>query len=74
MRTMLRLDDDIADYLKERGWVHNKLFERVVNETLRQAMEAGKATEADADGKSAEKQEPSKVIPFSSEYAPRVAP
>ena len=70
MRTMLRLDDDIADYLKERGRLHNKSFEKVVNETLRQAMEAGEAPEADGGGD--EKLEPFRVIPFYSEYAPGV--
>ena len=38
------------DYLKERGRFHNKPLEKVVNETLRQAMEAGKAPEPDGAG------------------------
>ena len=70
MRTTLILDDDIADYLKERGRLHNKPFELVVNETLRQAMEAGKAPDAD-DGDDG-KPEPFRVVPFSREFAPGV--
>ena len=33
MKTMLTLDDDIADYLKEQSRLHGKHFKRVVNET-----------------------------------------
>ena len=72
MRTTLILDDDIADYLKERGRLDNKPFEKVVNETLRRGMEAGDM--AEADGKSAEKQEPFRVVPNHSGFAPGVDP
>ena len=72
MRTTLILDDDIADYLKERGRLHNKSLEWVVNETLRQAMEAGKAPEADSESDGDGKPEPFKVVPFSREFAPGV--
>ena len=75
MRTTLVLDDDIADYLKERGRLDNKPFERVVNETLRRGMEAGDdAAEPDAEGDDDAKPEPFRVVPFSSKFAPGVDP
>ena len=72
---MLVLDDDIADYLKERGRLDNKPFERVVNETLRRGMEAGDdAVEPDAQGKGDGKPEPFRVVPNHSGFAPGVDP
>ncbi len=38
MRTTLRLDDDVADFVKEQSRAQNKSFEQVVNETLRLSM------------------------------------
>ena len=38
MRTTLTIDDDIADYLKERARLLNKSFKQVVNDTLRRGM------------------------------------
>ena len=73
MRTMLTLDDDIADYLKERGRLDNKPFERVVNETLRRGMEAGDdAAEPNVEGDGDGNPEPFRVVTFSSEFAPGV--
>ena len=70
---MLTLDDDIADYLKERGRLDNKPFERVVNETLRRGMEAGDdAAEPNVEGDGDGKPEPFRVVTFSSEFAPGV--
>ena len=74
MRTMLRLDDDIADYLKERGRLDNKPFEQVVNETLRRGMEAGKVAEVDSESDGDGKPEPFRVVPNHSGFAPGVDP
>ncbi len=38
IRTTLTIDDDIADYLKERARLLNKSFKQVVNDTLRRGM------------------------------------
>ena len=38
MRTTLRLDDDVADFVEEQSRAQNKSFEQVVNETLRLGM------------------------------------
>ena len=71
---MLVLDDDIADYLKERGRLDNKPFERVVNETLRRGIEAGDAAEPNVEGDGDGKPEPFRVVTFSSKFAPGVDP
>ena len=71
---MLVLDDDIADYLKERGRLDNKPFERVVNETLRRGMEVGDAGEPGAEGADDGEPEPFRVVPNHSSFAPGVDP
>ena len=38
MRTTLRLDDDVADFVEEQSRAQNKSFEQIVNETLRLSM------------------------------------
>ena len=74
MRATLRLDDDIADYLKERGRLHNKSFEKVVNETLRRGMEAGDMAEVEVESDVDGKPEPFRVVPNHSGFAPGVDP
>lgn len=47
MRTTLRLDDDVADFVEEQSRAQNKSFEQVVNETLRLSMaQSAKPVEA----------------------------
>lgn len=38
MRTTLTIDDDIAEYLKERARLLNQSFKQVVNDTLRRGI------------------------------------
>ena len=72
MKTTLTLDDDVADFLKERSRLQDKPFERVVNETLRRGMETPASPKSGADGGKDAKPKPFKVVPFSSKFAPGV--
>ncbi len=74
MKTTLILDDDIADFLKERCRLQDKPFERAVNETLRRVMEASAPRESSVGSGKDSKSPPFKVIPFSSGFAPGVDP
>lgn len=73
MKTTLTLDDDVADFLKERSRLQDKPFERVVNETLRRGLEMSAPPKPAACGKDA-KPKPFKVVPFSSGFKPGVDP
>ena len=72
MKTTLTLDDDVADFLKEQCRLHDKPFERVVNETLRRGMESPAPPESTEDGAKDSKLPPFKVVPFSSKFKPGV--
>ena len=72
MRTTLTLDDDVADFLKERSRLQDKPFERVVNETLRRGMETPASPKPAVGDRADAKLPPFKVVPFSSKFAPGV--
>ncbi len=74
MKTTLTLDDDVADYLKEQGQIHDKPFMQVVSETPRRGMEAPAPPESAADSGKDSMLPPFKVIPFNSGFAPGVDP
>ena len=65
MQTTLKLDDDIADFLKRQARLLDRPFNEVVNETLRRGM--SHATE--------ERKRPEyRVVPNRSGFAPRIDP
>ena len=74
MKTTLILDDDVADFLKERSRLQNKPFKQVVSETLRRGMETPTPAELAAEVRRNAKLPPLKIVPFSSEFQPRVDP
>lgn len=74
MKTTLTLDDDVADFLRERSRLQDKPFEWVVNDTLRRGLEMFALSKSDADGGKDAKPKPFKVIPFSSGFKPGVDP
>ena len=65
MRTMLTIEDDIADYLREQSRLHEKPLKQVVNETLRRGM-----SPASNDTPS----KPFEVKPFPGGFMPGVDP
>ena len=73
MKTTLTLDDDVADFLRERSRLEDKPFEWVVNETLRRGLAMSAPSESAARSKDA-KPKPFKVVPFSSGFKPGVDP
>ena len=73
MKTTLTLDDDVADFLRERSRLQDKPFERVVNETLRRGLEMSAPSKPAIRSKDA-KPKPFKVVPFSSGFKPGVDP
>ena len=74
MKTTLTLDDDVADFLKERSRLQDEPFELVVNETLRRGMEASAPPKSIETGEGESKLPPFKVVPFSSGFGPGVDP
>ena len=74
MKTTLTLDDDVADFLKERSRLQDKPFERVVNETLRRVMETPAPPQPAAGDRADAKLPPFKVVPNHSGFAPGVDP
>ncbi len=65
MRTTLTLDEDVADFLKEKARLLNKPFKEVVNETLRLGMSAAGRESPDPQFR---------VVPIRSGLAPGVDP
>ena len=65
MRTRVTLDNDVADFLKEKARLLNKPFKQVVNETLRLGMSVS-VREAPANQ--------FRVVPISSGFVPGVDP
>lgn len=74
MKTTLTLDDDVADFLRERSRLQDKPFERVVNETLRRGMEIPTPPESAVGDEAGTKLPPFKVVPNHSGFAPGVDP
>ena len=74
MKITLTLDDDVADFLKERSRLQDKPFERVVNETLRRGMETPAPPKPAAKDRADAKLPPFKVVPNHSGFAPGVDP
>ena len=72
MKTMLTLDDDVADFLKDQCRLQDKPFERVVNETLRRGMKTAAPSGSAADKAKDSELPPFKVVPFSSKFKPGV--